>query len=88
MRRIVHSRPDNTPSGAYLVEIFQQLGVTEEMRPKVVHRNVVEGGTEVIIKGEVDFGLYPASAMIPINPSAIVTAVFAPSSAPLVTSLR
>jgi molybdate transport system substrate-binding protein len=66
-RKIVQPRPDSTPSGAYLVEIFQQLGVTEAMRPKVILRNVVDGGAEEIIKGEVDFGLFPASAMIPIK---------------------
>jgi len=66
-RKIVHSRPGDTPSGKFLIEVFQDLGVTEEMKPKVVHHNVVDGGTELIIRGDVDFGLYPASAMIPIK---------------------
>jgi molybdate transport system substrate-binding protein len=66
-RRIVHSRPGDTPSGKFLIEVFQDLGVTEEMKPKVVYHNVVDGGTELIIRGDVDFGLYPASAMIPIK---------------------
>jgi molybdate transport system substrate-binding protein len=76
-RKIVHSRPGDTPSGAFLVEVFQQLGVTEEMRPKTVYHNVVDGGTELIIKGEVDFGLYPASAMIPIK-GVVVTSLLPP----------
>jgi len=66
-RKIVHSRPGDTPSGKFLIEVFQDLGVTEEMKPKVVYHNVVDGGTELIIRGDVDFGLYPASAMIPIK---------------------
>jgi molybdate transport system substrate-binding protein len=66
-RKIVHSRPGDTPSGKFLIEIFQDLGVTEAMKPKVVYHNVVDGGTELIIRGDVDFGLYPASAMIPIK---------------------
>ena len=44
-RKIVHSRPGDTPSGKFLIEIFQDLGVTEEMKPKVVYHNVVDGGT-------------------------------------------
>jgi molybdate transport system substrate-binding protein len=66
-RKIVHSRPGDTPSGKFLIEVFQDLGVTEEMKPKVVYHNVVDGGTDLIIRGDVDFGLYPASAMIPIK---------------------
>jgi len=66
-RKIAHSRPGDTPSGKFLIEVFQDLGVTEEMKPKVVYHNVVDGGTELIIRGDVDFGLYPASAMIPIK---------------------
>jgi len=42
-RKIVHSRPGDTPSGKFLIEVFQDLGVTEEMKPKVVHHNVVDG---------------------------------------------
>ena len=70
-RRIVHSRPGDTPSGKFLIEVFQDLGITEEMKPKVVYHNVVDGGTELIIRGDVDFGLYPASAMIPIKGVAV-----------------
>jgi hypothetical protein len=39
------SRPGDTPSGK-LNEVFQDLGVTEEMKPKVVYHNVVDGGVE------------------------------------------
>jgi ABC-type molybdate transport system substrate-binding protein len=70
-RKIVHSRPGETPAGNHLIEVFHDLGVTEEMKPKVVLHNVVDGGTELIIRGDVDFGLYPASAMIPIKGSAV-----------------
>ena len=70
-RKIAHSRPGDTPSGKFLIEIFQELGVTEEMKPKVVYHNVVDGGTELIVRGDVDFGLYPASAMIPIKGVAV-----------------
>jgi len=66
-RKIVHSRPGDTRAGKFLIEVFQDLGVTEEMKPKVVFHNVVDGGTELIVRGDVDFGLYPASAMIPIK---------------------
>jgi molybdate transport system substrate-binding protein len=66
-RKIVHSRPGDTPSGKFLIEVFQDLGISEEMKPKVVYHNVVDGGTELIIRGDVDLGLYPPSAMIPIN---------------------
>src|SRR5882757_10380471 len=73
-RKIAHSRPGDTPSGKFLIEVFQDLGVTEEMKPKVVYHNVVDGGTELIIRGDVDFGLYPASAMIP-NKGVVVAGV-------------
>jgi len=41
---------------AIVVDAAKELGI-----------HVVDGGTELIIRGDVDFGLYPASAMIPIK---------------------
>ena len=63
-RSIVHSNPNDTPSGAQMARVFEQLGIVEAMKAKTVYRNFLDGGAELIIKGEADFGFYPHSAVM------------------------
>jgi len=51
-RSVVHSNPKDTPSGAHMARVIKQLGNVEAMQRKIVHRNVLDGGVELITKGE------------------------------------
>lgn len=70
-RSVVHSNPKDTPSGAQMARVFEQLGIVEAMQRKTVHRNFLDGGAELIIKGEADFGFYPQSAMMSVRGVAV-----------------
>ena len=63
-KSVVHANPGATPSGAHLAKVWEQLGIAEAMKPKVVHRNALDGGVEAIRKGEAEIGLYPMSEII------------------------
>ena len=71
-KSVVHANPGATPSGAHLAKVWEQLGIAEAMKPKVIHRNALDGGVEAIRKGEAEVGLYPMSEIIS---EAAVTAV-------------
>lgn len=70
-RSVVYANPKDTPSGAHIVRVIEQLGIAEAMQRKTVHRNVLDGGVELITKGEADFGLYQLSAVIPVKGIAV-----------------
>ena len=70
-RSVVHSNPKDTPSGAQMARVIEQLGIVEAMQRKTVHRNFLDGGAELIIKGEADFGFYPKSAMMSVKGVAV-----------------
>jgi molybdate transport system substrate-binding protein len=56
-----HATPTATPSGAHMAKVIEQLAITEAVRSKVVHRPALDGGVELVAKGEADIGIYPAS---------------------------
>ncbi len=70
-RSVVHSNPKDTPSGAQMARVIEQLGIVEAMQRKTVHRNFLDGGAELIMKGEADFGFYPQSAMMSVKGVAV-----------------
>ena len=63
-KSVVHANPGATPSGAHLAKVWEQLGIADAMKAKVVHRNALDGGVEAIRKGEAEIGLYPISEII------------------------
>lgn len=70
-RSVVHSNPKDTPSGAQMARVIEKLGIVEAMQRKTVHRNFLDGGAELIIKGEADIGFYPKSAMMSVKGVAV-----------------
>jgi molybdate transport system substrate-binding protein len=58
---VVHATPTATPSGAHMAKVIEQLGIADAMQKKVVHRPALDGGVELVAKGEADIGMYPAS---------------------------
>jgi molybdate transport system substrate-binding protein len=48
----------NTPSGAHLQRVLEQLGVTEAVQPKLQIKAAIDGGPDLVAKGEADVGMY------------------------------
>jgi molybdate transport system substrate-binding protein len=51
----------STPVGGHLDRTIAQLGIAGEVRPKLIIKAAIQGGAELVAKGEADFGLYLVS---------------------------
>jgi molybdate transport system substrate-binding protein len=71
-RSVVHATPSATPSGAHMARVLEQLGIAEEMQSKVVHRPALDGGADLVARGEAELGLYPTSEVVHVPGLAIV----------------
>ncbi|HEY2754607.1 MAG TPA: substrate-binding domain-containing protein [Pseudolabrys sp.] len=58
---IVHATPGETPSGTHLGKLMGELGIAKE---KIAHRSALAGGVDLVVKGEADLGIYPASEVV------------------------
>jgi molybdate transport system substrate-binding protein len=63
-RAIVFATPGATPSGTHMGKLVEQLGITEAMKGKILHRPALEGGVELVASGEAEIGFYPKSEVI------------------------
>ena len=61
---IAHSNPAATPSGAHLAKVWEQLGIADSLKSKLTLRNAIDGGAELVSKGEAEIGLYPSSEVM------------------------
>ena len=63
-KSIVHANPAATPSGAHFAKVWEQLGIADALKPKLIFRNALDGGVAAVTKGEAEIGLYPLSEVI------------------------
>jgi molybdate transport system substrate-binding protein len=56
-RAIAWSDP-STPVGGHLDRAIAQLGIADEVRPKLIIKSAIDGGAELVAKGEADCGFY------------------------------
>jgi molybdate transport system substrate-binding protein len=60
-RTVVHATPGKTPSGTHMGKVMDALGLTEAMAGRIVHKPALEGGVQMVVAGDADIGIYPAS---------------------------
>jgi molybdate transport system substrate-binding protein len=70
-RTIALSYP-GTPVGAHLNRMMTQLGIADEVKPKIVVKAAIDGGGELVAKGEADVGMYLVSEVQSIKGIAVV----------------
>lgn len=51
----------STPVGGHLDRTIAQLGIADQVRPKMIIKAAIHGGAELVAKGEADFGFYLVS---------------------------
>lgn len=56
-RSIAFPEP-STPSGAHLARVITELGIEDSVRPKLKIKAAINGGAELVAKGEADVGMY------------------------------
>lgn len=71
-RSVVHANPAATPSGAHLGRITEQLGIAAALEGKRTFSNALDGGVDMITRGEAEIGIYPVSEVIAVKGIALV----------------
>jgi molybdate transport system substrate-binding protein len=71
-RAIVYATPGVTPSGTHLGKVIEQLQLGPDFNRKVLHRPALEGGVDLVAKGEADLGFYPTSEIVNIKGLTVV----------------
>ena len=71
-RSVVHATPGKTPSGTHMGKVMEQLGIADSMAKKVIHRPALEGGVQLVVEGQAEIGIYPASEVAGVKGVSIV----------------
>lgn len=71
-RAVTHATPGETPSGTHMGKLIEQLGLSEPMKGRIIHRSALAGGIELVASGEAEIGFYPKSEVINIDGLEIV----------------
>jgi molybdate transport system substrate-binding protein len=56
-RALAWSDP-STPGGGHLNRMIAQLGIADDVRAKLITKSAIDGGAELVAKGEAEFGFY------------------------------
>jgi molybdate transport system substrate-binding protein len=71
-RAIVYATPTATPSGAHMAKVIEQLGIADAIQKKLTYRPALDGGAELVAKGDADIGIYPASEVAKVKGITVV----------------
>ena len=71
-RSVVHATPGKTPSGTHMGKVIEQLGIAEGMAKKVILKPALDGGVQLVVAGQADIGIYPASEVASVKGLTIV----------------
>ena len=56
--RSIESPPPNGPAGGHLARMIEQLGIAEAVRPKLVIKEAIDGGAQLVAQGKVDVAMH------------------------------
>ncbi|MBV9260832.1 MAG: substrate-binding domain-containing protein [Pseudolabrys sp.] len=74
-KSVVHSPTGVTPSGTHLGKMLEKLGIAVDMQKKTTYRPALDGGVQLVARGEAELGIYPASEVIKISDVEVVGSV-------------
>lgn len=57
VKKIAIGQP-STPSGIHFKQMIAKLGIADIVQPKIIVKAAIEGGGDLVAKGEADVGLY------------------------------
>lgn len=66
-RSVAFPDPKLTPSGSHLMRLFAQMGIADNMQPKITFRNAIDGGVNLVRDGQVEIGLFLVTEIIPVK---------------------
>lgn len=59
--RAIASPDPSTPSGSHLNRMIAELGIADQVKSKLMYKAAIDGGAELVAKGEADVGFYLVS---------------------------
>ena len=68
----VHATPGKTPSGTHMGKMMEQLEIADTMAKKVIHRPALDGGVQLVVEGQAEIGIDPASVVSGVKGLAVV----------------
>jgi len=71
-RSVVHATPGQTPSGTHMGKVMEQLGIADAMAKKVIFKPALDGGVQLVVAGEAEIGIYPASEVAGVKGLTVV----------------
>ena len=71
-RSVVHATPGKTPSGTHMGKLMKQLGIADAMAKKVILKPALDGGVQLVVAGQAEIGIYPASEVAGVKGLTIV----------------
>jgi molybdate transport system substrate-binding protein len=71
-RSVVHATPGKTPSGTHMGKVMEQLGIADAMAKKVIFKPALDGGVQLVVAGEAEIGIYPASEVAGVKGLTVV----------------
>src|SRR5262252_2824023 len=69
---VVHATPGKTPSGTHMGKVMEQLGIADATAKKVIFKPALDGGVQLVVAGEAEIGIYPASEVAGVKGLTVV----------------
>jgi molybdate transport system substrate-binding protein len=71
-RSVVYATPGKTPSGPHMGKVMAQLNIADAMAKKVILKPALDGGVQLVVAGEAEIGIYPASEVAGVKGLTVV----------------
>jgi molybdate transport system substrate-binding protein len=71
-RSVVQATPGKTPSGTHMGEVMEQLGIANAMAKKAIFKPALDGGVQLVVTGQAEIGIYPASEVAGVKGLTVV----------------
>jgi molybdate transport system substrate-binding protein len=67
-RSIVHTSPDGSGfAGKAVARMIEQMGIADAIRPKLTIMQAIDGGVDLVARGEAEVGLFNISEILPVK---------------------
>src|SRR4029077_20724421 len=67
-KSIVHTSPDGSGfAGKAVARMIEQMGIADAIRPKLTIMQAIDGGVDLVARGEAEIGMFNISEILPVK---------------------
>ena len=67
-KSIVHTSPNGSGfAGKAVAQMIEQMGIADAIKPKLTIMQAIDGGVDLVAKGEAEIGLFNISEILPVK---------------------